>query len=155
MRTALGVLLVSFALIASSCTPLTLRPADFSWPVEEVQAPDGNGTVTIKRYDFQFNAKPLLFEELKDSVHVTHHALRVIRDQDGYYFMTAKDFKNVYVFTQGEGSLKLEKKIEVSEKGLDAPAMNQRPPFIQLVNADNAKAAPVLLSRSGVEEGGK
>jgi hypothetical protein len=147
--------LFTLAFILEGCAPLTLRPADFSWPIEIAATPDSSGTIQVARYKVAFNSKPLLFEELKDSIHVTKYTLHVVRDQNGYYFITAKDFKSVYVFVQGEGALKLEKKISVSEKGLEAPAFNQKGSFIQLVNEQKENEPALLLSNDGIQEGEK
>jgi hypothetical protein len=68
----------------------------------------------------------------------------------GYYFITASKFKNVYVFGQIEGGLKLTNKILVSQDGLENPAFNQRPPYIQLLNGENP---PVSLTKEGILEG--
>jgi hypothetical protein len=155
MKTIFCFLFCAAAFIIAGCTSLTLQPADFSWPIEIAVTPDINGTVQISRYQVSFNSKPLLFEELQDSVNVTKHLLHVIRDQNGYYFIAAKDFKNVYVFNQDEGALKLEKKIKVSEKGLEAPAFNQKGLLIQLVNEQKESEPTVLLSTDGIKEGEK
>jgi hypothetical protein len=142
-------------LIIEGCASLTLRPVDFSWPIEVLATPESNGTIQVARYKVAFNVKPLLFEELKDSVNVTSYALHIIRDQKGYYYITGKNFKRVYIFTQGDGALKLEKKILISEKGLDAPAFNQKELFIQLVNENKENEPPILLSSEGIQEGEK
>jgi hypothetical protein len=155
MRTALVAAVCLLALLLTGCSPLMLRPADFSWPIEVAVKPDGKGNVQVARYQVNFNAKALLFAELKDSVSVANHTLHILRDQAGYYFMTAKGFKNVYVFEQCDGALKLEKKIVISEKGLEAPAMNQKAPYIQLMNENNEHDAPVFLTKDGIREGGK
>ena len=155
MKTTFCFLFCILAFIIEGCTPLTLRPADFSWPIEIVAAPDSSGTIQVTRYKVAFNSKPLFFEELQDSTHVTQYTLHVVRDQNGYYFITAKDFKNVYVFIQGEGALKLEKKILVSEKGLEAPAFNQKGLFVQLVNEKKENEPSILLSNDGIQEGEK
>jgi len=154
MRTAFGVLGCVVALSLFGCSTLTLRPADFSWPVEERIVPDKAGNIQDLRYQITMNVKPLLFEELKDSNNVTGRAIRFIRDQSGYYFVTARDFKNVYVFYQDDGALKLDTKISVSAKGLEAPALNQKAPFIQLVNENDEKTPPIYLSKNGIQEGG-
>jgi hypothetical protein len=155
MKTTFCFLFCILTFIIAGCTPLTLRPADFSWPIEIVAAPDSSGTIQVTRYKVAFNSKPLLFEELQDSIHVTKHTLHVIRDQNGYYFITAKNFKSVYVFVQGEGALKLEKKISMSEKGLEAPAFNQKGSFVQLVNEQKENEPAILLSNDGIQEGEK
>jgi hypothetical protein len=155
MRTTLQVVVCLLVIVFAGCSPLLLRPADFSWPVEVALKPDGKGNVQETRYQVSFNVKALLFEELKDSVTVTKYTLHILRDYAGYYFITAKGFKNVYVFGQGDGSLKLEKKILVAEKGLEAPALNQKTPYIHLINEDKENEPPVVLTKDGIIEGGK
>ncbi|MBN1398101.1 MAG: hypothetical protein JXA06_08750 [Bacteroidetes bacterium] len=142
-----------FAFIIAGCASLSLQPADFSWPIEVAAAPNANGVVQISRYQVSFNSKPLLFEELQDSINVTNRLMHVIRDQNGFYFITAKDFKNVYVFTQDEGALKLKNKIEISETGLEAPAFNQKGLLVQLVNEQKENEPAILLSTDGIQEG--
>ncbi|MGD1044897.1 MAG: hypothetical protein ABR936_06165 [Bacteroidota bacterium] len=154
MRTILTVFVCVPAIILAGCSTLLLRPADFSWPIEVTLKPDEKGNVQEARYQVSFNVKALLFEELQDSVAVTKHTLHILRDHAGYYFITAKGFKNVYVFGQGDGALKLEKKILVSEKGLEAPALNQKTPYIHLINENKEDGVPVVLTKDGIIEGG-
>jgi hypothetical protein len=61
----------------------------------------------------------------------------------------------VYVFGQIDGALKLEKKILVSDKGLEAPALNQKTPYIHLINENKETDVPVVLTKDGIMEGGK
>ncbi len=144
---AIFVLLIA----ATGCSSLSLKPADFGWPVESVLKADGKGMVQENRYQVAFNIKPLLFAETGDSTN-TAVTVRVIRDPAGYYFITAPGFKHVYVFGTGDGALTLENKIMISEKGLSSPAFNARPPHVQLLNSGDK---PVLLTKSGIQEGGK
>ncbi len=148
------LLTVSFGVLwaMAGCSGLTLRPVDYAWPVESVLKVDGKGMVEETRYLLTFNAKPLLYAETGDSSNVGGHTLRMIRDGEGFYFVTGPRFKNVYVFKSGEGSLSLESKITISEKGMDSPALNQRKPYVQLLNGSDK---PRLLSKSGIQEGGK
>jgi uncharacterized protein YydD (DUF2326 family) len=155
MKTTLTCFVCILAVQIMGCSSLVLRPVDFSWPIEVALQPDSKGNVKEARYQVSFNVKALLFEELKDSTAVTKHTFHVLRDQAGYYFITAKGFKNVYVFRHGDGTLKLEKKILVSEKGLDAPALNQRAPHISLIDEKKGSEAPILLTKDGIAEGGK
>jgi len=155
MKISLSIVVCMVAMLLTGCTPLLLTPADFSWPIEVALKPDAKGTVQESRYKVSFNVKALLFDELQDSVSVTKHTLHLLRDQAGYYFMTAKGFKHVYVFGQGDGALRLEKKILISEKGLEAPAFNQKVPFVHLINENNEHGVPVVLSKDGIIEGGK
>lgn len=154
MKAIYSFLLLTSVILLSGCTPLTLKPVDFSWPIDAVVKPDSLGNVQHIRYYFAFNIKNLLFEELNDSSKANQYSIHMIRDRKGYYFMTAKDFKNVYVFAHKEDALVLEKKIFVSEKGLKAPGFNQDSPFIKLnVNEADENAAPIMLSENGIEKG--
>jgi hypothetical protein len=155
MKTTLNIIVCILAVQIIGCSTLVLRPVDFSWPVEVTLLPDGKGNVQETRYQLSFNVKALLFEELRDSVTVAKQALHVLRDRAGYYFITAKGFKNVYVFGHGDGTLRLHKKIFVSEKGLDTPALNQRVPHISLINEKRGDEAPILLTKDGIAEGGQ
>ncbi len=156
MKSSPGILVVPIVLLLSGCGGLALRPAEFAWPFESVFKVDAKGIAAEEeqpaRYFVTFNAKPLLFEETGDSVHVAGKVFRVIRDGEGYYYITGKEFKNVYVFATSEGALTIERKIPVAEKGMESPAFNQRPPFVQLLNG---KEAPKMLNKDGVKEGGK
>ncbi len=136
------------AIGGAGCSTLTLAPVDYSWPLESVLKVSDNGTVEESRYNIIINVKPLFFEETNDSTHVSGMTLRLIRDGKGYYYITAPKFKSVYVFEAKESALKLERKIPVSEKGLTSPAMNQRPPYIELLNG---KDKPILLNDEGIQ----
>ncbi|MDE3057580.1 MAG: hypothetical protein KGJ59_06460 [Bacteroidota bacterium] len=146
-----NILFCALALTAiiSGCTTLTLAPVDYSWPLESVMKVSDKGTIEESRYNIVINVKPLFFEESKDSTHVAGITLRVIRDGNGFYYITAPKFKNVYVFASAEGALKLERKIPVSQTGLTSPAMNQRPPFIELLSG---KDKPVFLNNNGIQQ---
>lgn len=136
-------------LIVMGCTSLVIKPANFAWPIETVLQVDNAGNIKDERYSLTLNVKHLLYAETKDSINVSGVAVRIIRNAEGYYFVTAPKFKNVYVFEQGEASLRLYKKIAVSAKGLDAPALNQRQSYIELVNGEDR---PIKLSASGIIE---
>ena len=151
MKASVALVFLAFVILAG-CSPLTLKPADFSWPVESVLKVSEKGIVDEPRYFLSFNVKPLLFAETKDSVNVSKVTLRMIRDVDGYYYITAPKFKNVYVFEQTQGGLKLSNTIVVSEHGLNEPAFNKRHRNIELLSE---KAAPILMTKDGIQEGGK
>jgi hypothetical protein len=142
---------VVFIGIMTGCNPLSLKPADFSWPVESVLKADSKGMVQENRYQLSFNVRPMFFAETGDSSNVSA-SVRVIRDRAGYYFITAPGFKHVYVFGTGDGALTLESKILISEGGMSSPAFNARAPHVQLLNGNDR---PRLLSKSGIQEGGK
>ncbi len=156
MKVSRWLPVASLTVVLAGCGGLALRPAEFAWPFESVFKVDAKGVAAEEeepgRYFIKFNAKPLLFEETGDSVHVADRTFRVIRDGEGYYFITGKNFKNVYVFAGAEGALTLHAKIPVSEQGLESPAFNLRPPHVQLLNG---KEKAKMLTKDGVQEGGK
>ena len=143
------VILILFFLFFVGCSSLVLKPVDFAWPVESVLHVNDDGFVKEDRNTLHFNVKSLFLEETAgDSTAYLNKDIRIIRDTKGYYFVTAQNFKNVYVFVGTDGELKLDNKIEISEKeGMSNPAFNQRTPYIELV--DNGKKT--LLSNEGVE----
>ena len=142
---------ISFFILAG-CSSLILKPADFAWPVESVLSVDSQGKVQSERYSLSVDVKALLFAETQDSVNILKINLRIIRDVKGYYFITASQFKNVYIFEQTVGGLKLKNKILVAQNGLTEPALNQRVPYVQLINGKNPA---LLLTEDGVFEGEK
>ncbi len=144
-----GIFLVLLASLVAGCSPLMLKPADFSWPIEDEIKSDSHGMVNEDRYSLSFSIKPLMYAEFKDSVNVSNRSIRLIRDIRGYYYITAPKFKNVYVFAQGDGGLVLEKAIPVSKEGLTSPAFNQRTPYIELINGNDK---PIMLTKNGIHE---
>jgi hypothetical protein len=147
---AIITLIFFLSLVLAGCSSLTLKPGDFAWPIESVSKVDDKGMIEDKQYYVSLNVKELLYDETQDSVNLSNVTLRIIRDMNGYYFMTASKFKNVYVFEQIEGGLKLTNKILVTQEGLENPAFNQRHPYIQLLNGRNP---PLSLSKEGILEG--
>jgi hypothetical protein len=152
MKSAILASILPLILLVGACSPLALKPADFSWPVESVLKSDAAGMVQENRYQLSFSIKPMVFEEKEDSINVGGLSMRVIRDQAGYYFITSPGFRHVYVFRTGEGALLLEKKIFITEDGLQSPAFNARPPHVQLLSMGEK---PRLLSKDGIQEGGR
>lgn len=138
MRFQKIIALILLSIIVSACSSLTLKPADFAWPIENALKVDAKGTITEQRFSFSINVKPIFFEEFKDSTNFIGKELRIIRDKAGYYFITGKDFKNVYVFKTIESGMELQNKIVISEqRGLTNPAFNQRMQFIELIDTPN------------------
>jgi hypothetical protein len=138
-------------LITAACSVLTLQPANFSWPLESVLPVDDNGKVSEDRYVIEVNTIGLFFEEFQDSLSYKGKEIRMIRDNQGFYFLTSTNFKNVYVFKADEGKLVQENKIFISEFGLQTPAFNQRDPYIELVDGTNK----MNLTHKGIEGGTK
>jgi len=127
--TVSGIFLFSFF----GCSSLTLAPANFSWAIESVLPVNQQGMVTDKRYAVSFNAKPLFFAEKGDSALFFDEQLHIIKNEKGYYFITAKSFSGVYVFQEAEGALTMTNKI-LLKYNLVSPAFNARPPWIELVD---------------------
>ncbi len=141
-------MIILTAAAVAGCSSLRLAPADFSWPVESVIRVNDNGIAKEDRYALSFNAKPIYFEETGDSLAYLDRDLRVIRDTLGYYYITGNKFKNVYVFTMGDGAFNLYNEIQISETGITDPVFNQRPPYIELIEGNKA----YYLSNSGIEK---
>jgi len=132
-----------------NCSSLTLKPAEFGWPIEAVLKIDNQGFVKEERHSVYFNTKELFLEEMQDSLGYAGKTLRLIRNNEGYYFMTSVDFKNVYVFSADKNSFTLEKKIEIDETGMPNPVFNQRSLFIELIT--NGKS--YRLTSDGIQGG--
>ncbi len=135
--------------LSAGCSSLVLKPADFSWPIQDELKVDARGMVQESRYSIELNVKPLLYEEMKDSVNVSGRTIDIIRDARGFYFVSGPLFKNVYVFRPDDGGLRLEKEIAVSKDGLSSPAFNQRATYIELVNGNDK---PIKLTKDGIQE---
>lgn len=136
MKLLISITLFSI-LIISACSALKLEPANFAWPIESVLEVDDEGFVKEERYIIEFNTKELFFEEFQDSSFYMDKSIRMIRNYKGYYFITAKEFKNVYVFSVDDGKLILDEKILIDELRLTDPAFNQRNPYIELLDGEN------------------
>jgi hypothetical protein len=136
---------------AAACSALKLGQADFAWPVESVIAVDENGKVSDDRYSISFDTKGLFFEETEDSSAYEGKNIRILRDINGYYFITAEKFKNVYVFQMDNGSMALRNKIFISEFGIEDPALNQRAPYIELINGGKN----LYLTNNGIDRNKK
>ena len=139
------------SLITVACSVLTLQPANFSWPLESILPVDDKGKISEDRYSLEVNTVGMFFEEFQDSLSYKSKEVRMIRDNQGFYFLTSTNFKNVYVFKADEGKLVQENKIFISEFGLQTPAFNQRDPYIELVDGTNK----MNLSHKGIEGGSK
>jgi len=141
----LGVLLLS---AAWGCSSLKLTQADFAWPVESVLKIDAQGNITDNRFSYSVNVKPLFFEETKDSLSYNSKELRIIRDVKGYYYATSTGFKNIYLFEIKDGAFQMYDKFQINEQGMNNPAMNQRPPYIELIDGDKK----YLVNNEGLKQ---
>lgn len=137
--------------LLTACSSLMLEPAQFGWPLEAVLKVDKDGFVKEDRHSINFNTTALFFDETQDSLSYAGKTLHLIRNNEGFYFMTSTDFKNVYVFSVQKNAFSLQNKILVSETGLLDPAFNQRSSFIELI--DDGKN--YKLTSEGILEGVK
>jgi len=128
---------------------LIVQNVNYAQPVESVLEPDTNGVVTDKRYSISFDVSMLQYAETGDSANVNIDRVHLIRGVKGYYYITANNFKHVYVMKPTKGSLTLKEKVLVSDEGLRSPAFNFRPPYIQLVETENQKI--YALDENGIQ----
>jgi hypothetical protein len=128
-----GLTLVAMFLL-SSCSTLTIRNVDFGWPVESVQTVSSSNRIEDVRYALSMSAASLATEEFEDSTALIGREVRILRSRDGLYFITGPRFRSVYVFAPSTGELSLTNKLEVSPTGMNNPALNQRSPFVELLD---------------------
>jgi hypothetical protein len=129
------VIAASFAIVG--CSSLQLQPADFSWAAEEIVDVSAKGMVDAKRYSTAFNVTALLAKEFAaDSMAAKNtKEVRLIRDKAGFYYLTGKKFKNVYVLAQSDGALAVSNTLTISaEKAMDDPKFDQKDAYIELWN---------------------
>ncbi|MEL7834689.1 hypothetical protein [Fodinibius sp. Rm-B-1B1-1] len=123
------------ALLLTGCKQsMVISQVDYSQSIESVLQPDEDGTVEDKKHGLKFNIKPIQFAETQDSSSVTTEQVRYIRGQEGYYYITAPDYKHVYVMAPEKNKLVLRETLKVSDEGIGEPAFNQRLSYIQLLN---------------------
>ena len=127
--------LVSIVLVG--CSSLQLQPADFSWAAEEIIEVGSKGMVDAKRYSVAFTVTPLLAKEFAEDSMAAKNTkeIRLIRDKAGFYYLTGKKFKSVYVLVQSEGALAVNNTLTISaEKPMDDPKFDQKDSYIELWN---------------------
>jgi len=135
-----------------ACSSLRIDNVNFAWPVESVLTVSDANMIEEGRYIVNCSVSKIASEEFQDSTALRGTKVRLLRNSEGYYFLTGPKFKNVYVFTPGAGTLSLDTKIVVSQSGLRSPALNQRSPYVELLDGD----APVkLLTNDDIVEGKK
>jgi hypothetical protein len=135
--------------VISSCSSLKIDRVDFGWPVESVVTVNTANKIEDLRYSVSAWVGGLAQEEFQDSTALRGAKLRLLRSSEGYYFLTGPKFKHIYVFSPGPSSLALNKAIPVSEGGLRNPALNQRPPYVELLDGDNVH---LLLTSDDIVE---
>lgn len=132
---AFASLLLIVAVAFTGCKQsMVISKVDYSQSIESVLTPNEQGIVKDEQHGLSFSIMPLQYAETQDTSSVTTNEVRYIRGKEGFYYITAPDYKNVYVMAPEEGTLKLKKKLLISENGLKEPAFNQRTSHIQLLN---------------------
>jgi len=132
-----------------ACSSLTIKNVDYGWPVESVLPVGSDDRVEDRRYSITFDARELAVAEFQDSLALKGSTLRLLRSAEGFYFITGRNFKHVYVFEQGSHELSLMRQIQVSQTPLKAPALNQRPPHVELIDGAGLR---LLLTSGGIFE---
>lgn len=150
LKVFVTVFLLSFVFLLGCKQSMVISEVDYSQSIESVLTPDDDGTVEDVQHGLKFNIKPLQYMETQDTSSVTTEEVRYIRGKEGFYYVTAPNYKNVYMLQPEKGKLKLEKRITVSEEGIAEPAFNQRTTHIQLLNQDTEESW--ILSPEGIEE---
>ncbi len=143
----LPVMVVGLLMVQACTKSLVVKDVNYTQRIESVLTPNQNGEVQDIRYGISYSILPFQFEEFQDTSSVMVSEIRMIRNQQGYYFITADGFKHVYVMAPGKNELKLKKKILVSEDGLLSPAFNWREPSVQLLSTNQES---VLLNEKGI-----
>jgi hypothetical protein len=151
-RTIHTLLTVGVCTLLSSCASLSIKNVSFEWPVESVLTVDESNLVVERQRSVSFSVAALALEEFQDSTALKGKTIRLIRNTDGFYFVTATRFKNVYVLQSSERELSLHTRIAVSETGLSDPAFNRRTPYVELLDGP---AFTRLLTSKNVVEGQK
>jgi len=130
-----------------SCSTFKIENVKYGWNGEYFASPDENGDFTIPKNSMKFNVLKLLEEEgLLNKI--TDIKLRIIRDEEGYFYITADKFKYIWVFMPDESSLKLKNKIELLKgKSLEEPKFNEQKPNIKVFLKDKSE---FIINKDGI-----
>jgi hypothetical protein len=151
MKLCLHFFIFTFLAIALSACGMTIEGVRYAWPVESVLEVGPTNAVEDGHHGLKFSVAKIAEEEFKDTSALKGKTIRLLQDDEGYYFISGKGFKNVYVMKSRAGELGLKKKIEVSPIGLLDPALNQRVPYVELIDGKTV----VKLTIDGIVEGKK
>jgi len=151
MKRAGLVCMAALMLALPNCASMTIKPVDYSWSYESVLKADSAGVVSGEPKTISFDAGVLFRAEEGEQGTAANKTLRIIRDREGYYFVTAPGFKNVYIYDSAKGRLELHKKVLIAKEGMEKPFFNRRDQGIEL----GANGQVYLLTRKGIVSGGK
>ncbi|RNC86129.1 MAG: hypothetical protein ED557_00925 [Balneola sp.] len=141
------IVLVGMLMFQACSKSMVVQDVNYAQKIESVLIPNDEGLVQDIRHGISYSILPFQLEEFQDTTQILVSEIRMIRNHQGYYFITADGFKNVYVMEPRRNELKLKRKIEVSEFGLQSPAFNWRAPSVQLLSTNNEA---VLLTEKGI-----
>ncbi len=150
-KTSLAFVVFSVLFLQACNKSLVVKNVNYAQQIESVLVPDSDGIVTDVRFGLSYSIMPFQYEEFEDTTSVQVSEVRMIRNNQGYYFITADKFKHVYVMAPKRGEFKLEKKILVDEEGLNAPAFNWRNPVVQLIYG--SRNVVILINENGIYKG--
>ncbi|MBN1968469.1 MAG: hypothetical protein JXR48_06085 [Candidatus Delongbacteria bacterium] len=136
IRKVLFIALIS-AYVVSCNNPTLISKADYNWPLEKVIQVTNDG-LQVKTPDIFAFEVTVFFEKEGIVLGEDGALIRMIMGDKGYYYLTAKGFKTVYVLQWVEGGLAIKKEIKVSDEGLINPFFNQKKTNVLLVDGDNS-----------------
>lgn len=142
-------LLSVLILTGTACKTFVVEDVNYAQRIESVLHPDDEGMVYDIRHGINFSILPFKQQEFEESDSTAVEEVHLIRNNKGFYFITASHFKHVYVMKPGKSSLKQINKIRVSEQGLTSAAFNLRSPFVQLV--DMKQKEVLSLNEEGIQ----
>ena len=94
-------------------------------------------TAETKRNSVLFNVGPLFEREFSNDLQESNKTKtdRLIRDKAVFFYITAPNFKNVYLFRQGDGLLALSNTITISaDIRMVDTIFNQHDTYFEIVN---------------------
>lgn len=149
-KTTLITFLAVLILTGTACRTFVVEDVNYAQQIESVLHPDENGNVEDIRHGISFSVNPFIKQEFGEQDSVEINKVRLIRNEKGFYFITANNFKHVYVMEPAKSKLKLVNKIKVSETGLTSAAFNLRSPFVQLI--DQQQGEVLTLNEEGIKD---
>lgn len=150
-KVTIALVLSAFMLFGAACkSSFVVKDVDYSQRIESVLTPDENGVVYDVRHGLRFNVLAFQHQEFGDTSSIDIEEIRLIRNANGFYFITAQNFNHVYVMEPEAGSLKLVKRIKVAEDGLKSPAFNLRDNIVELVELESSEV--FALNADGIKE---
>lgn len=152
IQAAILLTMIATVLLAGCKQSMVISKVDYSQSIESVLQPDEEGTVKDIKHGLTFNIKPIQYAETQDTSSVTTNQVRYIRGQEGYYYITAPNYKNVYVMAPEKGKLVLKETLKTSKDGISKPAFNQRMTHIQLLNRTTGEVWKVYTESIEKEE---